>query len=361
MAKLNRRRLLVTGLGAGASSAAAIAHHATVGTDPVAAKPIQVQVTADATNIESLFDYDGDVETGGENRLNPPIGNLIQPTIPYNRDISKLLMLCNQLALEQFQAGERDPRYNGNIRSLPGYSNVLDRYTQTAAIFVMKDGSNLPVELRVARSLLGGPGQNVPVYFGFVLRSAAHNIVVFRGTQTTRDWLANLQLNQVDYIQAGVKQGQVHRGFFSLYSTLATQTLQAVNALDPSVPCYMTGYSLGGALATLAVADLAANNAKLKDQLQLYTYASPRVGNPAFVTFYEKLVPNTYRVINLTDTVVMVPPSEVRNQEYRHVGQPWSFVFYTGDVAPNHAITLYRAAIDDSFEQNRVSSSTLSH
>ncbi|MGI0485255.1 lipase family protein [Pantanalinema rosaneae CENA516] len=348
MAKLNRRQLLVTGLGAGAASAAAIAHHMVVDTDPVAAQPIHAQVVTDA--VESLFDYDGDVETGGEDRLNPPTSQAIQPTIPYDRDISKLLVLCSQLALEQFQAGERNPRYNGNIRSLPSYSNTLDRYTQTTSISVMDDGSNLPVELRVARSLLGGPGQNVPVYFGFVLKSADHNIVVFRGTQTTRDWLANLQLEQSDYMQAGINQGRVHRGFFRLYNTLAPQTLNAVNQLDPRIPCYITGYSLGGALATLAAADLAANNPKLKDQLRLYTYASPRVGNPAFANFYEQMVPNTYRIINLTDTVVMVPPSEVRNQEYRHVGQPWSFVFYTGDIAPNHAITLYRAAINDSFE-----------
>lgn len=353
MAKLNRRQLLVTGLGAGASSAVAIAHHATVGAEAVAAQPIQAQVVSDS--VESLFDYDGDVETGGENRLNPPVSEVIQPTVPYDRDISKLLVLCNQLALEQFQAGAENPRYNGNIRSLPSYSNVLDRYTQTASIYVMNDGSSLPVELRVARSLLGGPGQNVPVYFGFLLKSSDHNILVFRGTQTTRDWLANLQLDQSDYIQAGVKQGQVHRGFFRLYNTLAPQTRNAVNQLDAAVPCYITGYSLGGALATLAAADLAASNAKLQEQLRLYTYASPRVGNPAFAAFYEKLVPNSYRIINLTDTVVMVPPSEVRNQEYRHVGQPWSFVFYTGDVAPNHAITLYRAAINDSFENNRVS------
>lgn len=352
MAKLNRRKLLVTGLGAGASSAAAIAHHATVGTDPVAAQPIPAQIVTEA--VDSLFDYDGNLDTGGENRLNVPLSEVIQPTVPYDRDISKLLVLCNQLALEQFQAGEKNPRYNGNIRALPSYDNVLDRYLQTASIYVMNDGSNLPVELRVARSLLGGPGRIVPVYFGFVLKSSAHNIVVFRGTQTTRDWLANLQLEQSDYIQAGVKQGQVHRGFFRVYTTLAPQTRSAVSQLDATVPCYITGYSLGGALATLATADSAANNPTLKEQLRLYTYASPRVGNPAFANFYEKLVPNTYRIINLTDTVVMVPPSEVRNQEYRHVGQPWSFVLYTGDVAPNHALTLYQAAIDKNIENNQV-------
>lgn len=357
MAKLNRRKLLVTGLGAGASSAAAIAHHVTVGTDPVAAQPIQAQVITDT--IDSLFDYDGDINTGGENRLNPPVGDVIQPTIPYDRDISKLLVLCSQLALEQFQAGEQDPRYDGNIRSLPGYSTVLDRYTQTTSIYVINDGSNLPVELRVARSLLGGPGRTVSIYFGFVLSSPDHNILVFRGTQTTRDWLANLQLDQSDYIQAGRSQGRVHRGFFRVYNTLADQIRSAIRNLDASVPCYITGYSLGGALATLAAADLAANHAKLKDQVRLYTYASPRVGNPAFATFYEKLVPNSYRVVNLTDTVVMVPPSEVRNQQYRHVGQPWSFVSYTGDVAPNHAISLYRSAISDSFEKSQISSSTL--
>jgi hypothetical protein len=55
---------------------------------------------------------------------------------------------------------------------------------------------------------------------------------------------------------------------------------------NPGYATIITGHSLGGALATLAFTDLRANNIPLKTT---YTLGAPRVGNPAYADFNDKL------------------------------------------------------------------------
>jgi len=64
------------------------------------------------------------------------------------------------------------------------------------------------------------------------------------------------------------------------------------------------GHSLGGALATLLVADLAANT-PLKPQA--WTFASPRVGDAAFAGRYGGLSTVSWRIYNQADIVPYFP------------------------------------------------------
>jgi hypothetical protein len=62
---------------------------------------------------------------------------------------------------------------------------------------------------------------------------------------------------------------------------------------------------LGGALATLLALDLAANS-RFRNPT-VYTYASPRTGDPAFVSTYDQVVPDTFRIANRIDLVPKPP------------------------------------------------------
>ena len=251
---------------------------------------------------------------------------------------------------------QRDPTYNGSIKVLEGYASELDRYTQVASFKVTLDATttlltNLgDVGTRIARRLVNPK----LVFIGFALTSKTNNIIVFRGTSNPKEWVANLQARQSDYVQSGVVRGKVHTGFSRLYDQLSEQVRKVASQFNPAVPCYVTGHSLGGALATLATADLAQNRS-LKDQLQLYNYGAPRVGDLSFATFFSTIAPNSYRIINLTDVVPMVPPPRLRNQQYSHVGQQWVFLNYAeGDVALSHATSLYQLAIDKRIETSQL-------
>lgn len=127
--------------------------------------------------------------------------------------------------------------------------------------------------------------------------------LVFRGTSTPQDWLTNGQA----FLGAWDPGGQVHTGF---RDALLREWPRIAGALRQAPgPLFMTGHSLGGALATLA--------ASLWPPHALYTFGSPRVGTAAFA---DSLRCPTYRVVNNRDAVTEVP-LPLANLGFSHAGE----------------------------------------
>ncbi|BAU10473.1 hypothetical protein LEP3755_09570 [Leptolyngbya sp. NIES-3755] len=198
--------------------------------------------------------------------------------------------------------------------------------------------------------------QLTPVYLGFVLVSKAHNIIVFRGTQRNTEWLHNFYARQQDYRNPITEEtiGKVHSGFVENYKSIISPIpLEVAGRLDPNVPCYITGHSLGSALAVLTSIELALSIPALKPQIQLYTYAGARVGDPNFARIHTQVVPNHFRVVNLADIVPLLPPIQSPGGTYVHTGQTWSFLAQNGDFLPNHVVDTYRQAIVNRVETDQ--------
>lgn len=106
---------------------------------------------------------------------------------------------------------------------------------------------------------------------------------------------------------------------------------------------------MGAAVATLASLEIALKVPQLTNQIQLYTYASPRVFSPTLAKIHTQLIPNSYRIVNLGDTVPLVPPVTIGNS-YVHIGQEWSFLAQFGDVLLNHIVDTYLTAIAQKVE-----------
>jgi hypothetical protein len=123
--------------------------------------------------------------------------------------------------------------------------------------------------------------------------------LVFRGTDQLRDWLANVQALP----RRWPRGGHVHRGF--LRSLLRVWRPLRMHLAGRAAPLFVTGHSLGGALATLAGSALRAR--------AVYTFGSPRVGDAAFAATLQAPL---FRVENRRDVVTRVPPA----------GPPWHFV-----------------------------------
>ena len=142
-------------------------------------------------------------------------------------------------------------------------------------------------------------------------------MVALRGTATTTEWWNDFQWDLVPFTQVP-GGGNVAQGFHDIYSTFGTmapgqqQSMPAPGAfaadvaaaateglaaeVDPAgLPIVVTGHSLGGALATLLVADLTANT-PLKPQA--WTFASPNVGDAAFAARYAALSTVSWRIYN---------------------------------------------------------------
>lgn len=376
--KISRRQFLLGGF-ATASAATVIPEYLRR-----KAKNEQVLALLNERDADKFFQQtlEADAKKINEARQIQASVKLSPPPIPYNHEISKLLIQCSKLATQQYLKGKIDPSYNGDIKSLPAYTTKFKGYTQVTTIKGIEANISEKVEVDIAQSPTSPNsatdpiGDNVgnaqkaientakevvkikkkiPVYFGFVLSSKNHNIIVFRGTQRTIEWVLNINAVYAtnDRKVASQSYGAIHPGFSTIYSNISAQTLEAAKKLNPSVPCYISGHSLGAAIATLAAIDIAVNIPRLQKQVQLYSYASPRVGDRVFAREHNRVVPNSYRVVNLADAITLVPFTVFFKTEYVHVGEEWAFLAQNGDVMPNHVVDTYKSAIDKQAETNK--------
>ena len=80
---------------------------------------------------------------------------------------------------------------------------------------------------------------------------------------------------------------------------------------------FVTGHSLGGALAVFAAVDLK-KNFYPETSIILYTYGQPRVGNVDFSNFIFSQLDGSYvRVTHYDDLVTHVPP---KISGFKHAG-----------------------------------------
>lgn len=171
--------------------------------------------------------------------------------------------------------------------------------------------------------------------FGYIIQSSSSIYLVFRGTQNPLDWSANLDARKTRYIYVP-NSGSVHHGFLSLYGSLRNNLLRKLSGLDSKKNLYITGHSLGGAIATLCALDVAVNS-KFK-QPAVITFAAPRVGDITFADKFNAVITKSERVINAQDHVPSVPPPELG---FTHVKGGIVIDVYAGpNPVANHSISM---------------------
>jgi hypothetical protein len=142
--------------------------------------------------------------------------------------------------------------------------------------------------------------------------SADFAVLAFRGTSSVKDWITNLHANLVP-LKGAPADVLVHEGFLKAFTCCRDEIKTAVDRfVPPDLGLYITGHSLGGALAQIASAALERDNLAA-----CYTYGSPRVGTS---DFDRQVKCPHYRLINRSDLVPGVPAP--RPGGYRHTGDP---------------------------------------
>lgn len=153
---------------------------------------------------------------------------------------------------------------------------------------------------------------------GYIASRDQMLLIAFRGTnKQLQDIVTN---TDIALIPGPV--GQVHRGFHHGLKQVWPRMLDYFYGMHQGQPVWLTGHSLGAALATLATARFKFDPA---DQIKiqgLYTFGSPRVGDENFATAFDQACPGVcFRFRNNNDVVTRVPLPGVFRLQYRHVGQ----------------------------------------
>ncbi len=235
-----------------------------------------------------------------------------------------------------------DPQYYEGFNSsiAQELAKLLQKAYEQFDLFAAGEKAKEPLEQR-SKLQLGGEYQlkrelyenNIP--FGFVASKSSSNdvFVVFRGTKTFVEWFKDANIPLVSYsdgrnpdgntlrvvgesiqlIQSPVlipnanDFGRVTVGFRQIYTALRQVMIDALNLCDKDSRIFVTGHSLGGALATLAIPDILKNTNFKPEKVILYTFASPRCGDRKFATEFRATGVRHWRIANTEDFVTMIP------------------------------------------------------
>lgn len=157
-------------------------------------------------------------------------------------------------------------------------------------------------------------------------------VLAFRGSESPnsidgfKDWLLTNAKNFLvlpagrigtDFVAAGVG-ARFHKGFMEALDEIWQPMFQAIDTVvaKRDRPLFITGHSLGGALALLA-------SWRLQRQMipihNVYTFGAPMVGNEAAAKAFEKEFPGRiYRYVDAGDMVPKLPTVSMFSNEYWH-------------------------------------------
>ncbi|MCU1263837.1 MAG: hypothetical protein JWM21_155 [Acidobacteria bacterium] len=275
------------------------------------------------------------------------------PPAPFDAGMAYLLGQCCSLTYSQFDQDSistTDFSVFSLLGSLQGYTISASNLQPFTASEANEPGPTT-----------GDVGDYYQVMAGFAVRltltppnnGSPQDIIVFalRGTRTWDEWLDDADGFPVPF--AGITGladglGSVHAGFYSFYTigtdghvaasgeelsrnisqrapgSIAAQVAEYVTSFPSKLPTYVTGHSLGGAVATLCALDLAYNFGQSYSELYMYSLASPRVavgisdsfgiplptlGNQqGFISNYQIYVPNNYQIVHAADIVPILGP-----------------------------------------------------
>lgn len=140
--------------------------------------------------------------------------------------------------------------------------------------------------------------------------------VSFRGTTLSfSDFKADLDVRKVRYQAAFGESARLHRGFFDAVLECFDEVVERLRSMnnDPHVPVYVTGHSLGGAMAAIFHARLDENDFhpfrhrrrhRISPAVSCYTFGMPRYGD----TSAKSALPQPYHTFNELDAIPTLPP-----------------------------------------------------
>jgi hypothetical protein len=162
----------------------------------------------------------------------------------------------------------------------------------------------------------------------FLFRKGKQIILVFRGSQQFADWKTNFSFKLRPFqvkINPNIElpSGEVHRGFQGAWESIEWRVGYYLKQWwSEDCQFWVTGHSLGGALATLAATSLDYQGFQVSG---LYTFGQPRVGDWQFTRqVNQRMGDRMFRYVNNNDVVPMIPPQFnilKPTRFYGHMGQ----------------------------------------
>lgn len=335
------------------------------------------------------------------------------PPKGFNKSKAYTLGLCCDLTYQQYAQYPKPLAKTGKLANGVSYKIIGSPFIISEAI-----GTS---------SIAGQSGGYRSVPAGFVVQctsgKSSFNVVAIRGTQTYEEWIKDAEAfptpcvignnggNGYWYsaIEGYDYAGSVHGGFYNVYSqgkngaqpvakkiddiepyyafsrpagSIAAYVNGALNdsKFNKNLPLYVTGHSLGAALAILCSYDIGINFKGYfkKRNLFMYNLAGPPVAAgisidginaggygqvKKFISNYKKAAINSFRIVNAADIVPISPPPSITVSSatltFKHVTpNNVTFCAQTGSIGGNHSCSntyvAYLKQLANGFSANKV-------
>ena len=221
------------------------------------------------------------------------------------------------MSLADYQGGWDDK----TLEQLAFWANDAYKDTVEKGVFIENDETDTQAYLinygdYAVLAFRGTEVASLLVFLKFILTPFGFRKL--RMSEDDKKQLADIG-HDLDVAKVPWKEGKVHRGFKKSFESIHTQLVEELGKLSPKARqnLFITGHSLGGALATLAASKFD-GEADIRVKL-LVTFGSPRVGDFKFAQQFEKkMVGRYFRVFNKTDIVARIPC----RFRFSHVGTP---------------------------------------
>lgn len=142
--------------------------------------------------------------------------------------------------------------------------------------------------------------------------------IVFRGTSSSKNIKTDLDYDLIEidplFFPISKQLGEnmkIHAGFYAAYVAIREHLHYCIEKMLSTSECenpsiVVCGHSLGGALATICAFDISLQYNF--DDLTVYNFGCPRVGNRKFAHVVNERIPKLFRVVYQGDAVYSVPP-----------------------------------------------------
>ena len=219
-------------------------------------------------------------------------------------DYAKKFTLDKNATIESFVAEKKDEDDNINLDITEERKEMLDKLSQTSPHGKVVD-------------FISDPDTDLQV--GITISEKNKRIVtVFRGSESKLDWIYDFMVCKSRLYPEQYDNCCVHTGCLKQLHTndVYLKILEIIKAQlkeHPDYEVFITGHSLGAALATLCGFEFSHN---LNNNITVVSFASPRVGNQNFKDAFDaKENLKHYRVTNDRDAITAAPMIF-----YKHVG-----------------------------------------
>ena len=218
------------------------------------------------------------------------------------------------------------------LQATAQHSEQQGHYLATACDLAYYDQAEGEIKFREQLNLAGRlvSVDNTQAWVG---ENAGSIVIAFRGSESPttidgfKDWLLTNARNFLvlpegrigtDFAAAGVG-ARFHRGFMEALDEIWNPLLVAIEeALQRKErPIWVTGHSLGGAIALLAAWRL---HQKFISIHRIVTFGAPMIGNNAAAEAFHREFPNrVIRYVDSFDMVPKLPTMSLLSNEYDHV------------------------------------------